>query len=64
MDRTTLILILLGILVILVVIIALALRIRRKKKIQEEIPGVEEMAKTAFFWSDYHEGKIGEDEKV
>jgi len=61
-DRYSLIFILLGILVGLITIIMILLKFKKKRKLQENIPGVEEMAKTTFFWSDYHRGKIGKDE--
>jgi len=61
-DRYSLIFILLGILVGLITIIMILLKFKQKRKLQESIPGVEEMAKTTFFWSDYHRGKIRKDE--
>lgn len=61
-ETQSLIFILVGLLVLLITVIALLLRKKKKNKIQESIPGVEEMAKTTFFWSEYHRGKIGDDE--
>ncbi|MCF7826326.1 MAG: LPXTG cell wall anchor domain-containing protein [Candidatus Marinimicrobia bacterium] len=60
-DKYTLILILVGILLLLIAGIALLLRIKKRHQQPEPIPGVEEMAKTTFFWADYHRGKIGEE---
>lgn len=60
-ETQTLIFILIGLLVLLIATIAILLKIKKKNKIQENIPGVEEMAKTTFFWADYHRGKIGDD---
>ena len=60
-ERQFQITILFGIFIILVTAITLILRFRRKADIQEGIPGVEEMAKTTFFWADYHRRKNGED---
>ncbi len=60
-ETQTLIFILIGLLVLLTAVITILLKIKKKKKVQESIPGVEEMAKTTFFWSDYHRGKIGND---
>ncbi|MBC8376487.1 MAG: LPXTG cell wall anchor domain-containing protein [FCB group bacterium] len=62
-ETQTLIYILLGLLVLLTVVIAALLRFKKKDKLQENIPGVEEMAKTTFFWAEYHRGKIGDDTK-
>lgn len=62
-ETLTLVYILLGLLVFLIVAVAILLSYKKKIKPQESIPGVEEMAKTTFFWADYHRGKIGEDEQ-
>lgn len=61
-ETRTLIHILLGLLVLLTTVITILLKFKNKKNTQESIPGVEEMAKTTFFWSDYHRGRIGDDE--
>lgn len=61
-DIYSLIIILLGTLLVLVALIIFLLKFKRNRKSQESIPGVEEMAKTTFFWSDYHRGKIGKDD--
>ncbi|MBC8191315.1 MAG: hypothetical protein ISR87_02175 [Candidatus Marinimicrobia bacterium] len=61
-ETRTLIHILLGLLVLLTTVITILLKYKNKKNTQESIPGVEEMAKTTFFWSDYHRGRIGDDE--
>jgi len=61
-DNYTLLNILFGVLVLLIVLVGILLRIRRKSEPQESIPGVEEMAKTTFFWSDYHRGKNRDDD--
>ncbi len=61
-SKYTLILILFGILIFLIAAISVLLRMKKKKQVEEHIPGVEEMAKTTFFWSDYHRGKIGKEE--
>lgn len=61
-DRYDLILFLVGTLIVLIVLITILLKMKNRQKDQEKIPGVEEMAKTLFFWSDYHKGRIGEDE--
>ncbi|MBT4033895.1 MAG: LPXTG cell wall anchor domain-containing protein [Candidatus Marinimicrobia bacterium] len=60
-ETQSLIYILLGLFVLLITAVTILLRIKKKKKLQESIPGVEEMAKTTFFWADYHRGKIGDD---
>jgi len=60
-ETQSLIYILLGLFVLLITTVTILLRIKKKKKLQESIPGVEEMAKTTFFWADYHRGKIGDD---
>jgi len=57
-SKYTLILILLGALALFIVVIVILLKMKKKKPAQESIPGMEEMAKTTFFWSDYHRGKI------
>ncbi len=61
-ETPSLISILLGLLVLLVILLAILLRVKRKTLTQESIPCVEEMAKTVFFWSQYHRGKDREDE--
>jgi len=53
-----LILILFSALALIIVAIVILLKMKKKNPAQESIPGVEEMAKTTFFWSDYHRGKI------
>jgi len=61
-ETRTLIYIIFGLLVLLTTVITILLKFKNKKNTQESIPGVEEMAKTTFFWSDYHRGRIGDDE--
>ncbi|MBT3227733.1 MAG: LPXTG cell wall anchor domain-containing protein [Candidatus Marinimicrobia bacterium] len=61
-GHQNLILILIGLFFILIALITFLLRRKKKKKLQESIPGVEEMAKTTFFWANYHRGKLGEDD--
>jgi len=61
-DRYTFVLILVGILLLLIAGITILLRNKKRRQQQEPIPGVEEMAKTTFFWADYHRGKIGEED--
>jgi Tfp pilus assembly protein PilV len=63
MEIYSLIIILVALLILLIGLIAILLRIKRRTKTQESIPGVEEMASTTFFWSEYHRGKIGDDGK-
>ncbi|MBT3949943.1 MAG: hypothetical protein HOJ19_10550 [Candidatus Marinimicrobia bacterium] len=53
--------ILVGMLILLIAAIALLLRFKKSKTPQESIPGVEEMAKTTFFWANYHRGKISDE---
>ncbi|NQV15065.1 hypothetical protein HQ531_06365 [bacterium] len=48
-------------LLILVIAIIILLKFKKKQAVQEGIPGVEEMAKTTFFWADWHRGKNRED---
>ncbi len=57
-ETHILIKILVGILVLLITTIVFLLRFRKKRTHQEHIPGVKEMAKTTFFWSDYYRRKI------
>jgi len=63
MEIYDLVYILLGILVALVIGVMLLLRRRRKSDQQSSIPGVEEMAKTALFWSEYHRGRVGQEDE-
>ncbi|NQT62923.1 MAG: LPXTG cell wall anchor domain-containing protein [Candidatus Marinimicrobia bacterium] len=60
-DTNTFIMVLVGLLILLIAAIAFLLRIKRSKTPQETIPGVEEMAKTTFFWANYHRGKISDE---
>ncbi len=53
---------LLSLLLILIIAIILLLRHKPKRDDQGSIPGVKEMASTAFFWADYHRGRIGSDD--
>ncbi|NQV41434.1 MAG: hypothetical protein HQ506_03685 [Candidatus Marinimicrobia bacterium] len=61
-ETHSLISILVGLLVLLIIAISILLRIKKKSKVQESIPGVEEMAKTTFFWSAYHRGRMRDEE--
>ena len=63
MEIYDLVYILLGILVILVFCLMILLRARGKSDRQTSIPGVEEMAKTTFFWSEYHRGRVGKEDE-
>jgi len=60
-DRPLQITIIIGVLIVLVTAIGLLLKFKRKPQIQEGIPGVEEMAKTTFFWAEWHREKNEED---
>jgi len=60
-ETKTFIMILVGMLILLIAAIALLLRFKKSKTPQESIPGVEEMAKTTFFWANYHRGKISDE---
>lgn len=49
---------------LLIIAITVLLKLQNRRNPQESIPGVEEMARTTFFWSEYHKGRIGEGESV
>ncbi|NQV50571.1 MAG: hypothetical protein HQ507_08740 [Candidatus Marinimicrobia bacterium] len=60
-DRQLQITVLMGVLIVLIIAISLLLKFKQKPATQEGIPGVEEMAKTTFFWAAYHRKKIDDD---
>jgi len=59
--QKTIILIVIFVLLIITIATIVLIKFKRKPDEAEGIPGVKEMAKTLFFWADYHRGENRDD---